>query len=93
MCRSFPMIGIILVSLICLAGVAPAAGGEETYQQIRVTLTPKHSLGALLSKSNIQLMDRGDEHQVDVLSRPSITEELIRKGWTIRVIHPDLVAY
>ncbi len=91
--RSVLMIGLILVPLIQLAGVALAANGDEAYQQIRATLTPDHSLAQLLSNRNVQLMDRGDEQQVDVLSRPSVTEELVRDGWTIQVIHPDLVAF
>jgi carboxypeptidase T len=91
--RFVSMLGLILVSLFHFAGVARATSDEEAYQQIRATLTPEHSLGQLLSNPDIQLMDRGDERQVDVLSRPSVTEELIRNGWAVEVIHPDLVAF
>jgi hypothetical protein len=90
--RVFSVLGLILGALI-VAGVALAATGEEAYQQIRATLTPEHSLGRLLSNPSIQLMDRGDEHQVDALSRPSVTEQLIRDGWLVQVIHPDLEAF
>ncbi len=91
--RCVLMTGLILISLTYLAEVALAANGEEPYQQIRATLTPEHSLARLLSNHNVQLMDRGDEQQADVLSRPSVTEELVRDGWTIQVIHPDLKAF
>jgi hypothetical protein len=91
--RYVSVFGLALLALINLAGVVLAANGEEAYQQIRATLTPEHSLWQLLSNPNIQLMDRGDEHQVDVLSRPSVTKDLIRDGWTVEVIHPDLEAF
>lgn len=82
-----------LAILGMLAIASPVRAGEEPYQQIRVSLTPDHSLARLLSNHNIQLMDRGDERQVDVLSRPSVTEELILDGWTTEVIHPDLASH
>lgn len=91
--RSLSVLGLAVASLILHAGVARAGGGEEAYQQIRVFMTPEHSLRQLLSNPNIELMDKGDERHVDVLSRPSITKNLISDGWRIRVIHPDLEAY
>lgn len=92
MCRVLLVVLTVLLS-VTFSGAAPAGGGEEPYQQIRVLLGPGHTLARLLANPGIQLMDRGDEHHVEVLSRPSVTENLVRDGWMVEVIHPDLETY
>lgn len=83
----------VVTALISVAGAARAGGDEEPYQQIRVALTPQWTLSKLLATPDVQLMDRGDERQADILSRPSITERLVRDGWRVDLIHADLEAY
>jgi hypothetical protein len=89
-----------LVILACIATLLPlsitaatAAGDHEPYQQIRVTLTPSLDLRQLLAVPGIELLDRGDGEEADVVSRPSLTRELIRKGWQVLVIQPDLESF
>ncbi|MDM7916763.1 MAG: M14 family zinc carboxypeptidase [Candidatus Eisenbacteria bacterium] len=84
----------LALALALMLGFATPAAAEEAYQQIRVFLAPPdRTLQQLLSDPDIQLMDRGDERQVEVLSRPSITDALLRNGWKLEVIHHDLESY
>jgi hypothetical protein len=86
---SMPLL-LAIAALMALATLAMAA--NEPYQEIRVTLRAEGSLRELFQNVELELMGF-EENSVRVLSRPSITEDLIAQGWTVEVIHADLEGF
>jgi hypothetical protein len=84
---------LVGVCLLFAAGAAFAVSEDEPYQKIQVTFSSPSAMKDLLANPNIQLMDRGEGNEVTVLSRPSVTADLIAKGFRVLVIQPDLEAY
>jgi len=91
--RSSPWMFLVGACLLFTTGAALAATGQEPYQEIQVAIRSVSSIQQLLATDlNLQVMGLGDG-DVRVLSRPSITQDLIRKGWNVQVIHPDLETF
>jgi carboxypeptidase T len=80
-----------LLAMVVHLGLAAAQSppAAEPYQEIRVELPEGVSIRDLLQNPELELMDRGDG-EVRLLSRPSITRDLIAQGWKVDVLHEDL---
>jgi hypothetical protein len=79
---------LLVVSALYLS-TAVALAIDGPYQEIRVLLPEGASLKDLLQNQNLELMRLGDG-DARLLSRPSITEDLMAQGWVVEVIHQDL---
>jgi hypothetical protein len=84
----------LLLAVASLIGIvnASALAASGPYQEIRVLLPSEASLKDLIQDQNLDLIRLGDGDAV-LVSRPSITENLIARGWQVEVIHPDLESF
>ncbi len=80
--------GLALLALLSV----PAGAGEEPYQEIRITVQSTDQIQQILANPNIELMGLGDG-DIQILSRPSITADLIARGYAVEIVHPDLEAF
>lgn len=82
----------LLLGVVLLAGVVPARAADEPYEQIRVTLPANADPARLFIHPDLEVMNLGDG-DVELLSRPSLTKQLIDAGWKVEIVHPDLEAF
>lgn len=91
MIRSHKLLLLLLVTACVVT--SSASGSNEPYQEVKVLLPSENSIQDLLRQnSNLEVMTLGDG-DIHVLSRPSITEDLIEQGWSIVVVHEDLESH
>ncbi len=83
---------LLMVSFLVALANAAAFGAAEPYQEIRVLLPTEASLRDLLQNQDLDLIRLGDG-DARLVSRPSITDGLIAKGWEVEVIHADLESF
>lgn len=66
---------------------------DERYQEIIVDIPPGGTAAEILAISpDLEIIGRG-ERDLSLVSRPRHTEELIRLGWRVAVVHDDLEGY
>jgi hypothetical protein len=83
---------LLTISILISIASAAAFGAAEPYQEIRVLLPTEASLRDLMQNQDLDLIRLGDG-DAQLVSRPSITDGLIAKGWKVDVIHADLESF
>lgn len=82
------------IAIVCLLLSLPvrAFPSDEPFQEIRVQLAKGRALSELRAVRGLEIMGLGDG-DVRLLSTPSMTEQLVSRGWAVDVLHDDLQAY
>jgi carboxypeptidase T len=85
---------VLRVLIVCLLLSVPvrALPSEEPFQEIRVQLVGGRLLSDLRAVRGLEVMGLGDG-DVRLLSTPSLTEQLVARGWSVDVLHEDLQTY
>ncbi len=81
----------ILAFLVCPLLPSPAPAGDP-YQEIRVSLPFDRDLARVLSNPGLELMGLGDG-EARLLSNPEATRALVRQGYAVEIIIPDLETF
>jgi hypothetical protein len=79
----------LLLGVVLLVGAVPALAVDEPYEHIRVYLPANADLSKLFIHPDLEVVGIGDG-DVEFVSRPSLTNQLIQRGWKVDILRPDL---
>jgi carboxypeptidase T len=87
-----PSISLMLATTALLALTTTALAMDEPYQEILVKIPADTAIQDLLQNGELDLLDFGDG-EVRLVSRPSVTKDLLAQGWDVEIVHADLESF
>jgi len=89
--RKSDIMKTVLVLVLAVFMLSLSVSAKSVYMQVRVNINSEAEFNELL-KTHPDIIRRQDNH-VDIITFPDRLESLIKQGFSVEIIHEDMVAY